>query len=113
MRIYKILRAPEWEAFDNAGEFSGSPVDLADGFVHLSAPHQVAATAAKHFAGAEELRLIALDAAALGGDLVWEPSRGGDLFPHLYRALRRSDIVSNQPLPLAGGVHVFPPGVLP
>lgn len=108
MLIYKIFRTPEWQALQADGSTKGAPVDLADGFVHLSTAAQVADTALKHFADATGLWLIAVDADALGEDLHWEPSRGGDLFPHLYRPLRDSDVVWHRPLPLKDGLHQFP-----
>jgi uncharacterized protein (DUF952 family) len=111
MVIYKIFRAPENAAFEATGETAGAPVDLADGYIHFSTSAQVAETAAKHFAGAEDLVLLALEAAALGPDLRWEPSRGGALFPHLYRPLRRDDVLWTRALPLRDGVHVFPDGL--
>ena len=76
--------------------------------MHFSTAAQAAETAAKHFAGEDDLWLLALDADTLGPDLKWEPSRGGALFPHLYRRLRRSDVLWARPLPLENGAHVFP-----
>lgn len=108
MLIYKILRAPENEAFVAAGETSGAPVDLADGFIHFSTAGQVAETAAKHFADADGLVLLAAEADALGDALRWETSRGGALFPHLYRTLRRADVLWTTDLPLRDGTHDFP-----
>ena len=108
MLIYKIFRAEEWAALQQAGESAGAPVDLADGFVHFSTAEQAAETAAKHFAGAEGLMLLACDADALGDALKWEVSRGGAKFPHLYRALRITDVLWAKPLPLEDGVHRFP-----
>ncbi len=108
MLIYKILRAPEWAAFQAAGETQGAPVDLADGFIHFSTADQAAGTAAKHFAEADGLVLLAVDSDALGPALRWEPSRGGALFPHLYGPLRRDQIVWARPLPQFGAAHVFP-----
>ncbi|MBP8302325.1 MAG: DUF952 domain-containing protein [Planctomycetes bacterium] len=110
MLIYKVLRGPEWATMQAAGEFAGSAIDLADGFVHLSSATQVEATAARHFAGQEDLWLLAVPAEALGDSLRWEPSRGGALFPHLYRALRVSEVHSAKPLPLAAGRHRLPDG---
>ena len=109
--IYKILRAEEWEALRNTGELAGSPVDLADGFIHFSTAAQAAETARRHFDGAEGLRLAAVDDAQLGDALRWEPSRGGDLFPHLYRPLRLKDLAWCQPLPLGPDGHMFPAGM--
>ncbi len=108
MLIYKIFRAPEWAAFRAAGETRGAPVDLADGFIHFSTADQAAGTAAKHFAGEAGLVLLALEPDALGPALKWEPSRGGQLFPHLYRALALDDVLWEAPPPLLDGAHVFP-----
>jgi uncharacterized protein (DUF952 family) len=107
--VYKILRASEWETLRREGITAGAPIDVEDGFVHLSDDGQVEETAARHFAGIDGLVLLALDADALGEALRWEPSRGGALFPHLYRALQRADICWDSPLPLVDGRHRFPP----
>lgn len=108
MLIYKIFRADEWAALEADGETLGAPVDLADGFVHFSTAEQAAETAAKHFAGADDLVLLAINSESLGDALKWEVSRGGALFPHLYRVLRRSDVLWAKPLPLVDGAHQFP-----
>ena len=108
MLIYKIFRADEWAAFQSAGETAGAPIDLSDGYIHFSTAAQAAETAAKHFAGEDDLVLLALDADALGDTLVWEPSRGGALFPHLYRTLQLADILWSRPLPFKDGAHQFP-----
>lgn len=108
MLIYKIFRADEWAALQAQGETLGAPIDLADGYIHFSTAAQAAETAAKHFAGAEGLYLIACDGEALGDALKWEVSRGGALFPHLYRPLKLADVAWAKPLPLANGAHQFP-----
>lgn len=108
MLIYKIFRADEWSTLQADGVTDGAPIDVADGYVHFSTAEQAQETAAKHFAGEEGLVLLALQAEALGDDLKWEPSRGGQLFPHLYRALRIEDVLWDRPLPLVNGVHAFP-----
>jgi len=112
MLIYKIFRRVEWDAFRNAGRTAGAPVDLADGFVHLSTAEQVTGTAEKHFAGESDLVLVALEAERLGDALKWEPSRGGALFPHLYRDLVMADVVWDKSLPLGATGHIFPEGVI-
>ncbi len=108
MMIYKIFRAEEWQALETAGETAGAPVDVADGFIHFSTAGQAPETAARHFAGESGLVLAAVDATRLGDALKWEPSRGGALFPHLYRPLRRNDICWACPLPLGPTGHEFP-----
>ena len=108
--IYKILSAAEWQDAERAGVFKGAGIDLNDGFIHFSTAEQAAETAAKHFAGQAELVLVALDAEKLGAALKWEVSRGGQLFPHLYRSLAPQDVTWVKPLSLdADGKHSFPP----
>lgn len=93
MLIYKIATAADWQAAARAGRFDGSAHDRADGFIHFSTASQLEETLARHYAGASDILLIAVDAAALGGALKWEhaPSRGED-FPHLYGALPLSAV---------------------
>jgi uncharacterized protein (DUF952 family) len=107
--IYKICPAGLWREAERAGAFHGSSVDVRDGYIHFSTAAQVAETAARHFAGARDLLLVAVDAGKLGQSLRWEPSRGGDLFPHLYGALALSAVRRVDPLPLGpDGRHVIP-----
>jgi uncharacterized protein (DUF952 family) len=107
--IYKICSAELWRDTKRAGLFRGAPLDLADGYIHFSTALQVAETAAKHFAGAADQVLVAVDAGLLDGALKWERSRGGDLFPHLYGVLSLDAVLWVEPLPLgADGRHVFP-----
>jgi uncharacterized protein (DUF952 family) len=108
MLIYKIFRADEWAELQSQSVTKGAPIDIADGYVHFSTAEQARETAAKHFAGEDGLILLALDSDALGDDLKWEPSRGGALFPHLYRELHLSDVLWDKPLPIVDGIHQFP-----
>ena len=112
MLVLKIMRRAEWDAFRKAGRTDGAPVDLADGFIHFSTPAQVAETVARHFAAESDLVLVAVNPDGLGAALKWEPSRGGALFPHLYRALRLEEVVWDKSLPLGAAGHIFPEGVL-
>jgi len=107
--IYKICPAAQWRAAEAAGCFKGSAVDLADGYIHFSTAAQVHETAAKHFRGLADLVLIAVETEGLGAALKWEPSRGGDLFPHLYADLPADAALWCRPLLLqADGTHVLP-----
>jgi uncharacterized protein (DUF952 family) len=109
MRIYKILDESEWSDAVQKDAFAGSAIDLADGFIHLSTAGQAPETAARHFAGRGGLVLIGFDAADFGDDLVWEASRGGALFPHVYGVIAPSLARSVDSLPLGpDGRHVFP-----
>ena len=107
--IYKITPRRDWERAVAAGRFDGAPVDLADGFIHFSTREQAAETARRHFAGEDDLVLVAVDPAPLGDALRWEPSRGGALFPHLYAPLPASAAVWARPMPLGpDGAHRLP-----
>ncbi|WP_372612748.1 DUF952 domain-containing protein [Aquicoccus sp.] len=105
--IYKIFRDSEFQTLLTDGRTDGAPVDLHDGYIHFSTGEQLRETAAKHFKGEDGLHLLALDADSLGDALRWEPSRGGALFPHLYRALHLDDLIWHKPLPLTDGAHDF------
>jgi len=106
--IYKICPEPLWRQAEAAGSFEGAPVDLADGFIHFSTAAQAPETARRHFAGQAELLLVAVDADRLGAALRFEPSRGGDLFPHLYGPLGLDAVLWVRPLPLGPDGHLFP-----
>ncbi|MCW2273131.1 uncharacterized protein (DUF952 family) [Rhodoblastus acidophilus] len=105
--IYKIMPKKDWAAARERGVYEGSSVDLADGFIHFSTAGQVEETASKHFAGQDDLVLIAFDEAALGEKLLFEPSRGGALFPHFYAPLPTALALSAHPLPWRDGAHDF------
>ncbi|MET0430233.1 MAG: DUF952 domain-containing protein [Microvirga sp.] len=107
--IYKICSARLWQDAEERGFLPGSPDDIRDGFIHFSTAAQVVETVARHFAGRTDLVIVAVDATALGDALRYEPSRGGDLFPHLYGPLAVAAATWARPLPLdADGRHAFP-----
>jgi uncharacterized protein (DUF952 family) len=107
--IYKICPEPLWREAEKAEIFTGAAIDIIDGYLHFSTGQQVRETAARHFAGLNDLLLIAIDGDRLGTDLRYEPSRGGDLFPHLYAPLPMSAVLWVKPLPLGDdGQHIFP-----
>ncbi|MEV1073151.1 DUF952 domain-containing protein [Micromonospora parva] len=98
--IYKLLSSAEWDEALAVGAFAGSAVDRQDGFIHLSAGDQVVETARRHFAGATGLTLLSVEEERLGDALRWEPSRGGQLFPHVYGALPVTAVVAARALPV-------------
>lgn len=106
---YKILTGAQWAQWQVDGVFYGAPVDLADGYVHLSAAEQVTETANKHFAEQQGLIVVRVDLAALGDLVRWEPSRGGALFPHIYGALPLSVAAAHQPMARNGKGDVLLP----
>ena len=112
--VYKIVTRIQWMEAESAAVFKGAPVDLADGYIHFSMAEQLAETAAKHFAGQHNLLLVTVKAPLLGEALVYEPSRGGDLFPHLYGDLPLSSVSSVEAIPLGDdGTHQLPSSIIP
>lgn len=95
---YKVLTGPQMAELEAHGTFAGAPVDLADGYVHLSTASQLGETIDRHFAGQDGLHLVAVDLEALAEAVKWEPSRGGHLFPHLYALLPLSAALAYGPL---------------
>ncbi len=110
--VYKIAARDAWTEACRTGTYPGSPDDRRDGFIHLSAAHQLAGTAARHFTGRPDLILIAFRSLDLAPHLRWEPSRGGEFFPHLYDALPTGVALWTAPLPLGtDGVPILPAGI--
>ena len=110
--VYKIVSADLWQAAEDSGVFTGAGIDLSDGFIHLSTGAQARRTAQLYFKGQGNLVLVAVDGARLGEALKYEPSRDGDLFPHLYGPLPLAAVLSVRPLPVGGdGNHIFPEDV--
>lgn len=107
--IYKICPSSIWREAQRDGVFRGAGIDRRDGYIHFSTAAQLSETAARHFAGATDLVLIAVEETVLGAKLKWEPARGGALFPHLYGDLPFAAVRWTKPLPLGpDGRHVFP-----
>jgi uncharacterized protein (DUF952 family) len=106
--IYKLLDRAAWRAACEAGSYGGSPVDLADGFIHFSTASQAQETASKHFKGVADLMLLTVDPERLGAPLTWEPSRGGALFPHLYAPMPTRAVIAERAVALdAAGVPMI------
>jgi uncharacterized protein (DUF952 family) len=101
--VYKIMTAEQWARLEADGVWSGSEVDLRDGFVHLSAWGQVLGTLEKHFSPQKGLLLVGLPVERVRPDLRWEVSRGGQEFPHLYRELRVGDVFNRRPIDWVDG----------
>lgn len=111
--IFKVAPGKDWEDAVEAGIWAGAAIDLQDGFIHFSTAPQLGETLRRHFAGQAGLVLIAFDAADFGAALKWEPSRGGDLFPHLYGALDPTLAKQRWDLSLGeDGVPLIPEGAI-
>lgn len=99
---FKLIDATEWTAALGEGRYDGSAVDRADGYIHMSTAAQLTETARRHYAGRSGLVLLSVTTGDLGEALMWEPSRGGDLFPHLYAPLPATAVSSVRALIVTG-----------
>jgi len=111
--VYKICDAEEWRTAARDGAYPGSADDLRDGFIHFSSREQVAETLRRHFAGRSELVVVAFDDSDLGAALRYEPSRGGDLFPHLYATLDTAMAAWVRPVTMGADGAPTPPDLSP
>lgn len=100
---YKVLTGGEMAVLERDGVFNGAPVDLADGYIHLSTAEQLTETVDRHFAGQGDLHVAAVDLGSFASSLRWEESRGGQLFPHLYGPLLLETVVAYGPLERGAG----------
>jgi len=108
---YKLLTQDQWLDWKATGSFTGAPVDIADGYIHMSTREQARETAEKWFAGVDPLILVMIDLPALGDTVRWEPSRGGQLFPHVYGDIPMSAVSGNSRLRVqSDGTHDWPAG---
>lgn len=97
LTAFKIFTADQWTAFVRDGRFAGAPVDLADGYIHMSTAGQLQGTLDKHFAGQAGLVIAEIDLTHFGEAVRWEVSRGGELFPHLYDELPFGAVIGHRP----------------
>ena len=96
--IYKICTQSEWNTAVEQNWFIGSADDLRDGFIHFSTMSQLAETIRRHFSNRHDLLVVAVNVDTPGDALKWEPSRGGELFPHLYGPLKVESALYAAPL---------------
>jgi len=109
MIIFKICQNAEWAQAEAMGPYRGTAKDQADGFIHFSTTAQLAGTLTRHFADANDLVLVAVDADALGDNLKWEIAGDEDLFPHLYAPLELAAVRWATPIPRkANGTFILP-----
>ena len=106
--IYKICTKSEWSKFKKNKNFLGTKKDLIDGYIHFSTASQVAETTEKYFKGLDDLFIAAVDDSKMGNGLIWEAARNNQLFPHLYRNLKLTEIIWCKALKLRNGKHILP-----
>ena len=91
--VYRLATRTEWQAAQESGVVPERDIDTNDGYMHLSTKAQALETAAIHFAGVTDLLALEIPLANIANRVKFElaPKRGEE-FPHLYDALRASDV---------------------
>lgn len=108
LRLFHVLGARDAQGL-LAGCASLEPASLAsEGFVHLSFEAQLEDSLKTHFAPGDDLVLLEIDADCAAKQMRYEVSRGGALFPHLYRELRRNDVLRHWTLTRDGERWTLP-----
>lgn len=87
--VYKILEENEWTNFFKEKKFSGTSLDLRDGYIHMSSTQaQMERIKEKYYKDKKALLLhIDLDKLIETNKLKYEPSSNGEYYPHLYSDL--------------------------
>ena len=111
MLIFKIFLPNEWQDLAKVGRTKGAPVDISDGYIHFSTATQVRETVTKHFSSHDELVVAAVKTDTFSTDLKWEPSRGGQYFPHLYRGLLMTEVEWHRVIKKENGRHSLPEAI--
>lgn len=94
--IFKVLTAPQWEQFESTGSYAGTPIDLQDGFIHLSIKEQVEGVISRYYSGQRPLYIVEFSINAFGDAVRWELASNGEKFPHVYgRALAFKDVLGS------------------
>lgn len=95
--IYHIADQNAWEKAQKLGFYLGNERDQQDGFIHMSLPAQVKATALKYYANEPHLVLLKMKEASLNDYLKWEPNSKGVIFPHYHSKLHIKHIEAALP----------------
>ncbi len=112
--IFHLVERAEWESARAAGEYA--PESLrGDGFIHCSTLAQLVATANGWFRGRRGLVALCIDEARLDAPLRFESpiaqgdSRAGEVFPHLYGALKPDAVIEAVAFPCdSAGAFTLP-----
>ena len=101
MRIVHLCFAGEWKSAQESGYLRAASLQT-EGFVHCSAPEQVAATAGRYFPNAPDLVALQIDTELLENQVKQEVAANGEVYPHVYGPINVSSVVD---------VVVWPPEI--
>ena len=106
--VYHFCPARAWNEARRRGRLSRPTEGGGGGFLHFSTADQLATSLALHGGDRDDLVLLEVPVEAMGASFVFERSRGGALFPHLYADLPAAAVRRTAPLPRRNGRYVLP-----
>ena len=96
--IYHLIQLADWEAAQASGEIRPDSL-AAEGFIHCSGDEkQALAVAARLYTGREGMLALEVDTRYLGSPVKREPSRSGEIYPHIYGPLNTSAVRRVRPM---------------
>jgi uncharacterized protein (DUF952 family) len=99
--IYHIAAAADWERALREGQYTASTRGLTlaeQGFIHASAPGQVAPVANAFYRGVPDLLLLVIDTERVGPQIRYERVPGQAApYPHIYGPLNTDAVVQARP----------------
>ena len=112
-RLVHLAERDVWEAARSGSSYLPREWDR-DGFIHLSALHQLLTPANRFYRGRDDLVALVLDAHLLGDAVVWEAGTGTvERFPHLYGAITPDAVLGEIPVtPQPDGGFLLPPALV-
>ena len=92
--IFHLISRGDWGGASGGQHWS--PPSLADeGFIHCSKDHdQVLRVMQRLYAGRADMLVLEVETDKLTSSLVWEPSRSGEIYPHIYGPLNLDAAIS-------------------
>ena len=107
MNVYRIINKELWDTIEDAIPLA--PIDIQDGYIHLSSFDAILETANLYFPKDKALVVLVFESECFGSTLQWEyvASRGIE-FPHVNdECLRKCDVSEVLPLVVEEGRFVW------
>ena len=108
--IYHLTTNDAWSAAQASSEYE-APSLAEEGFIHCSADEaQTLRVAERLYAGRDGMIVLDVDTDRLVAEVKREPSRSGEIYPHIYGRINRDAVVRVRDLSLdADGRHRLDP----
>ncbi len=103
MTFYHITTPEQWEKYAEKDFYEAESL-FTEGFIHASYAEQVDETLKLYYQDVPLVFILKIDPSVLSSKLVLEPSRNGEIFPHIFGAINKSAIIGIEERVLKKGV---------